>query len=101
MSQIGTVYILHFDQPFHHARHYVGFTNKDIYERFREHAGGSGAKLMAAVSKAKIGFAVSKTFADKTREFERKIKKQKNSWKHCPKCRLLRGLSAERHYRKC
>lgn len=100
MSQTGTVYILHFDTPFHHARHYVGFTARDIYERFREHASGQGAKLMLAVSKAEIGFTVCKTFPGKSREFERKIKKQKNGWKHCPKCRKSRGLPAERQYKQ-
>ena len=33
----GTVYLLHFDRPYRHARHYVGWT-VDLPGRMSEHA---------------------------------------------------------------
>ena len=52
MSQ---VYLLHFDQPYKHARHYIGWTN-DLAARVELHANGGGARLMAVVSEANITF---------------------------------------------
>ena len=41
----GTVYLLHFDQPYKHARHYVGWTARNVRCRLAEHAAGRGARL--------------------------------------------------------
>jgi hypothetical protein len=39
-------YLLHFDPPYKHARHYIGFAF-DIEARFNEHLTGKGANLVA------------------------------------------------------
>jgi len=44
----GTVYLLHFDQPYKHARHYVGWAS-NVRRRLAEHEAGRGARLLAVV----------------------------------------------------
>ncbi len=40
-----TIYLLHFDRPFSHARHYMG-SAEDLDVRLAEHAAGAGARLL-------------------------------------------------------
>ncbi len=43
---MSTVYLLHFDPPYHHARHYLGFTDRvSLRVRVEEHLNGKGAAL--------------------------------------------------------
>jgi hypothetical protein len=44
----GTVYMLHFDQPFKHANHYIGFTTRTVEDRLVEHI-PARAQLVADV----------------------------------------------------
>jgi hypothetical protein len=83
------VYLIHFAKPFHHAKHYVGFsTDADsLPRRIERHASGRGSKLMAAVARAGIGFHVVRTWPDATRDDERKLKNAKNTPRFCPVCR--------------
>ena len=48
----GPVYLLHFDQPYKHARHYVGWTARNVKRRLAEHEAGRGARLLAVVREA-------------------------------------------------
>lgn len=88
------VYLIHFERPLHHARHYMGWTN-NLDARIAEHANGDGAKLMAAIRKAGIGFEVVRTW-DGDRHLERRLKNQKMAPRLCPVCRQLRNLSKTR-----
>ena len=36
-GQLGIIYMLHFSQPYRHARHYVGWT-EDLFDRLDTHA---------------------------------------------------------------
>ena len=83
MSQ---VYLICFDKYFHHAKHYIGFTKKGIEHRLKTHRSGQGARLLRALVKADIGFNVSRVWDDKDRNFERKLKNQKNAKHYCPWC---------------
>lgn len=56
-SQLGVIYMLHFHQPYRHARHYVGRT-EDLFDRLDRHATGHGARLVAVIWEAGIGFTV-------------------------------------------
>ena len=38
--QLGIIYMLHFDQPYKHARHYTGWT-EDLLDRLDRHAAGA------------------------------------------------------------
>jgi len=79
-----TVYLIHFAQPFHHAQHYLG-TARHLPTGLDEHARGEGAKLMAAVCKAGIGWWVIRTWPGDFSD-ERRLKRRHNGRKLCPIC---------------
>ena len=81
----GVVYLLHFAEPYKHARHYVGFT-EDLTQRIEDHRAGRGAKLTGAAAAAGIPFVVARTWEKVTRTFERRVHRTKNSPKVCPIC---------------
>jgi predicted GIY-YIG superfamily endonuclease len=79
----GTVYVLHFAEPYHHARHYVGYTD-NLPARLADHSAGAGARLLAAVGAAGIGFDLAWTWPNASRAFERKIHRYKRTPTLCP-----------------
>lgn len=83
----GVIYLLHFEKPFKHARHYLGWTEGDsVQARLDRHRAGNGSKLVAAVVKAGIDFKVARLWHG-TRHDERALKKSKNVPKFCLICR--------------
>ena len=86
----GTVYLLHFERPYCHARHYLGFT-ANLQRRLQKHRSGQGARLISVISDAGIGFQLVRTWSG-DRALERQLKRRKNSPVLCPICRLSRGL---------
>ncbi len=84
-SKSGFIYLIHFDEPYHHARHYIGWT-EDIYERFARHVDGRGSPLLAACLNAGIGFRVV-AFGRGARKDERFIKNAHDSRIFCPVCK--------------
>jgi predicted GIY-YIG superfamily endonuclease len=84
MATEGTVYLLHFDRPYRHARHYVGWA-ADLDARLVEHASGAGARLLAVVHAAGIGWTLARTWPG-TRTRERQIKRQGGASWCCPMC---------------
>jgi len=82
------VYLLCFDKKFRHAKHYIGFVQnmEGLPKRLNHHKKGTGSRLMAAVTKAGIGFQVARTWPDGDRNFERKLKNRKKSAELCPLC---------------
>jgi predicted GIY-YIG superfamily endonuclease len=80
------VYLLHFERPYFHARHYIGFTNDRIEQRLEEHKKGDGARLMQVITQAGIGFEVARTW-EGDRSLERQLKNRKNAARLCPICR--------------
>jgi len=95
-----TVYLLHFTEPYKHARHYVGVATH-VQRRLQHHRTGSGARLLAAVAAAGIDFVVARTWRG-GRKLERKIKRNEfgSTRLLCPVCsgkrRTLRVLRRER-----
>jgi predicted GIY-YIG superfamily endonuclease len=81
----GTVYLVHFDSPYHHARHYMGFTD-DLDVRIKRHRSGDGSRLLRALKIAGIGWRVAVTWKG-DRSLERLLKNRKNSPQLCPVCR--------------
>jgi predicted GIY-YIG superfamily endonuclease len=79
-----TVYLLHFDRPYKHARHYTGYT-ADLPARLRAHRTGHGARLLAVVAAAGIGWTLARTWPG-GRERERQLKRQGGASRHCPLC---------------
>jgi predicted GIY-YIG superfamily endonuclease len=80
----GTVYLLHFDQPYRHATHYTGWS-EDLPARLAEHAAGRGARLIAVIQSAGIGWKLARTWSG-TRAFERRLKRQGGASRRCPLC---------------
>jgi predicted GIY-YIG superfamily endonuclease len=72
MIQLGIVYLLHFDRPYHHARHYVGWT-RNLERRVARHRDGRGSPLIEAASNAGIVFTVARVWPNVTRRFERRV----------------------------
>jgi predicted GIY-YIG superfamily endonuclease len=91
---MGTVYLIHFERPFKHARHYIGYSD-NLDARTVRHNKGNGAKLLHHVKAAGIHFEVVKTWEDKDRAFERKLKNLRQSWRRCPVCRERKGLKPD------
>jgi predicted GIY-YIG superfamily endonuclease len=82
--QVGTVYLIHFDTPYQHARHYLGWTS-NLNSRLVSHANGSGSRLMSVITKAGITWQLARTWSG-TRTRERQLKIQGGHSRKCPLC---------------
>ena len=89
--RLGTVYLLHFDTPYKHAKHYLGWT-RDLNSRLVAHASGQGANLMRVVVEAGISWQLARTWSG-TRNRERQLKLQGGSSRKCPLCGVKPRLS--------
>ncbi|WP_173530700.1 GIY-YIG nuclease family protein [Nonomuraea antri] len=85
MITIGTVYLLHFERPYKHARHYIGWTPGDLNRRLRQHRNGTGAHLMKVITTAGIDFVVARTWTG-GRNLERSLKNRGGASRCCPLC---------------
>ncbi len=81
----GTGYLLCFDLPFGHARHYLGITD-NLPQRLWGHAHGQGAKLTGYARKAGISWTLTRTWEDCDRDRERQLKNNRGA-KYCPRCK--------------
>src|SRR5262245_46408846 len=80
----GLIYLLHFDRPYRHARHYCGWTT-NLPERLACHATGRGARLLEVVAAEGIGWQLARTWID-DRHRERAIKNQGGLSRSCAIC---------------
>lgn len=87
---LGTVYLIHFAQPFGHARHYLGWTSGPVDDRLRVHRRGKGAKLMRAVTEAGIEWELVLSWHGVDRHFERRLKNRNGHGRFCPRCQAER-----------
>lgn len=79
-----TVYLLHFDEPYEHARHYLG-QSENVKRRLAEHEAGRGARLLAVVHEAGIGWQLARLWPGGPAR-ERQIKRQGGLARCCPLC---------------
>lgn len=91
----ATVYLLHFDKPYRHAKHYVGYTAMESLEqRLERHRDGRGARLLAVCVEHGIGFKAVRTWrfksAEAARQKERKLKVSGGASRYCPCCKEAR-----------
>lgn len=82
---IGTAYLLHFDQPYRHASHYLGWSS-NLPVRLMEHECGQGARLTEVVYDAGIRWVLTRTWPGATRDYERALKNQGGASRRCPAC---------------
>ena len=83
----GVVYLVHFTQPYRHARHYTGWT-ANLDSRLAEHQAGRGARLLQVITQAGIDWTLARTWQG-TRKRER-LKRQGGASRRCPICRAER-----------
>ena len=80
------IYILHFSEPFKHAKHYVG-SSINPRERIKLHRKGrSGVCLINAVVKEGILLKLGNLIKSDSRNYEKLIKKIKNTKRFCKFC---------------
>jgi hypothetical protein len=80
------VYLLHFDRPLAHARHYVGVDlDGDPHRRLAEHLAGQGSPLVRAVVAAGIGVDLVLS-APGDRKLERRWH-NRHGTRICPRCK--------------
>ncbi|HEY9826950.1 MAG TPA: GIY-YIG nuclease family protein [Stenomitos sp.] len=79
------VYLLHFNPPLHHARHYIGFAKTSVERRIRQHQQGTGAALTKAAIAAGIQLELARIW-EGNRSLERQLKNLKNAPRLCPIC---------------
>ena len=84
----GVVYLVHFTEPYRHARHYTGWT-VDLDARLAEHRAGRGARLLQVIAQAGIAWTLARTW-EGTRQRERQLKRQGGASRRCPICRAER-----------
>jgi hypothetical protein len=89
MSKTSIVYLIHFDEPYKHARHYLGSTTEaNLMARLEHHRTGNGSRLMAAASAAGVPWRVVRMWAgDKNTERKMKDNVKGNTGQYCPLCR--------------
>jgi predicted GIY-YIG superfamily endonuclease len=98
-QEVGTVYLLHFDQAVSgHARHYLGWAS-DLAARLEAHRAGRGARLMEVCKERGITWHLARTW-EGTRARERAIKDRAEGPRLCPDCTpspkpVARGRSAQ------
>lgn len=83
-----TVYLLHFDRPYRHARHYIGWTPDGsgfLAARLAAHRAGNGANLIRVITAAGIGFELARTWSG-GRVRERQLKRMGGASRRCPMC---------------
>lgn len=85
------VYLLHFERPYKHAKHYIGWS-PNVEERIQKHKEGKGAGLTRALKEAGIGFIVAWVWWGEGHSFERDLHDRKNSKRFCPTCRGAAAL---------
>lgn len=77
-------YLIHFDQPYKHARHYLGYAD-DIAARLKRHRTGAGARLLAVIQAQGIGWTLVRQWENAGRDKERSLK-NRHSTQLCPIC---------------
>ena len=91
------VYLIHFEQKYHHAGHYLGYS-KHLWFRIITHRANTGAKLLRAVNQAGIEWTVVRTWTVNSQDLERKLKSLKNSPRLCPICNPELAGEVENEY---
>lgn len=84
---MGYVYLLHFDKPYKHAKHYIGYAEDDVDGRIERHRKGTGSKLISVIVKEGIDFTLAKVWENVDRNFERRLKNRGGASKTCPICK--------------
>lgn len=80
----GAVYLLHFQEKYKHAQHYLGWA-RYLDVRIQHHRDGTGARLMQVIRLEGIDWTVAATWQG-TRADERRLKNRHDAPRFCPVC---------------
>lgn len=97
-ADFTTVYLIHFNKAYRHARHYIGFTT-NLDKRITDHLCGMGARLMEVITNAGIEWRVARTWKG-DRRLERRLKGWHNAALLCPLCSGKAAMSRGKFTRK-
>lgn len=91
------VYLLHLDRPLSDgkARHYIGWAASEENARrlLRRHQRGKAySRFTYHAALQGIDMALVSLWPSASKGFERRLKDEKNAWRHCPICRAARGF---------
>jgi hypothetical protein len=95
------VYLLHFDRPYKHARHYFGFAvDEQLHQRIDAHynatpGDGKHHRLMQVVRAAGISFTLARVWPGADRAKEKSLS-SRGATRECPICREERQRDARR-----
>lgn len=81
----GTIYLIHLERPYRHARHYLGWTEGPLADRIAAHRSGQGSPLLRAATEVGINWYVVWTCVGDRYE-ERRLKNGKHVSRFCPAC---------------
>lgn len=84
VSRQGTIYLLCFDRPFGHAKHYLGFAVR-LDDRLRHHENGTGANLLKHARNAGVTWVLARTW-EGDRHLERRLHNGGHA-RRCPVCK--------------
>jgi predicted GIY-YIG superfamily endonuclease len=82
------IYILHFEEKYKHAGHYLGYT-AHVERRIQQHQSGHSVPLMDAVNAAGIPWMLA-AILDGDKATEKRLRLRKNTPRFCPQCRQAR-----------
>jgi predicted GIY-YIG superfamily endonuclease len=81
----SNVYLIHFESPLCHARHYIGATD-DVDARLERHRKGAGANILRVCNEKGIAYKIARVWKNKPIGFERLLKCRKEAPALCPVC---------------
>lgn len=81
-----SLYLVHLAEPFGHARHYLGYTDRQDGWRLSCHANGTGANMLRHVRAAGVGWTLTRVWPAGDRSLERRLKSGHSSSRYCPPC---------------
>jgi len=93
MNEMGTIYLIHFSEPYKHARHYLGWA-AHLAARIAHHRNGSGARLLEVVNEKGIAWDVVRAWRG-TRADEARVKGWNGNCRICPVCAHAKGVRVE------
>ena len=95
----GVVYLIHFDKPYMHAQHYLGWAH-DFEARMLRHRAGRGSNLLKVIQNAGIDWQVVRVWEPADPRVEAELKKYKNSRRLCPICGGRFAMDKAAHLRE-
>lgn len=97
----GWLYLLHFSEPYYHARHYLGWVHGrrgGVAWRLARHLRGDGSPLVAAAVRAGLRVELALIWPG-TRGDERALKRRSRLAAHCPLCQAELLFSGQKKRR--